>query len=68
MYLVTYENQKFHINFISKINFDNNYDLISAVKFPGGIKNIFSKIEDCENHIFIEFLLISPILQKLNGK
>jgi hypothetical protein len=33
MYLVTNEKLKLNINFILKIKFNNNYDLISAVKF-----------------------------------
>lgn len=48
MYLVTNENLKFNINFILKIKFNNNYDLISAVKFPENMNNIIPKIKHCE--------------------
>jgi len=46
VYLVTYENLKLNINFILKIIFNNNYNLISAVNYIGAssesiiIKNI----------------------------
>ncbi len=48
MYLVTNENIKFNINFILKIKFNINYDLISAVKFPEKMNNIIPKIKDSE--------------------
>ncbi|SLJ94602.1 hypothetical protein SAMN05660445_01620 [Salegentibacter salarius] len=47
MYLVTNENLKFNINFILKIKFNNNFDLISAVKFPGNINSIIPKNKYC---------------------
>ena len=46
--LVTNENLKLNINFILKIKFNNNYDLISAVKFPENMNNIIPKIKDSE--------------------
>ena len=48
MYLVTNENIKFNINFILKIKFNINYDLISAVKFQEKMNNIIPKIKDSE--------------------